>query len=215
MRTKTLLTISAIAMLGACNSGPSPEQKAMVDKEATNKAAYIKLMNAWDTGNKAAMSEVLADNFVTHNPDPDIKSTGKQQWLDALDMYRGMSPDMKADPKQLIVDGDWVAGVAMIKGTNTGPMGEMPPTNKGFECTGIDMIRFENGKAVEHWGLFDSMTMMGQLGLMGGDDHADDMVMDKEHVCTAACKGDKHIYAHGEKGHECSPDCQRMRESKS
>ncbi len=29
----------------------------------------------------------------------------------------------------------------------------------------------------------------------------------KAHVCTAACKGDKHVYAHGEKGHTCSAAC--------
>lgn len=29
----------------------------------------------------------------------------------------------------------------------------------------------------------------------------------KAHVCTAACKGDKHVYAHGEKGHTCTAAC--------
>jgi hypothetical protein len=34
----------------------------------------------------------------------------------------------------------------------------------------------------------------------------------KEHKCTAACKNVKHVYAHGEKGHKCGPECKKMME---
>lgn len=32
----------------------------------------------------------------------------------------------------------------------------------------------------------------------------------KEHKCTAACKSNKHVYAHGEKGHTCGAECKKM-----
>jgi hypothetical protein len=31
----------------------------------------------------------------------------------------------------------------------------------------------------------------------------------KEHVCTAACKDGKHVYAHGERGHKCGAECMK------
>ncbi len=31
----------------------------------------------------------------------------------------------------------------------------------------------------------------------------------KKHVCTAACKDGKHVYAHGEKGHVCTAECKK------
>jgi hypothetical protein len=31
----------------------------------------------------------------------------------------------------------------------------------------------------------------------------------KAHVCTAACKDGKHVYAHGEKGHTCTAACKK------
>jgi len=31
----------------------------------------------------------------------------------------------------------------------------------------------------------------------------------KDHVCTAACKDGKHVYAHGEKGHKCTDACKK------
>lgn len=32
----------------------------------------------------------------------------------------------------------------------------------------------------------------------------------KAHVCTSACKTDKHVYAHGEIGHICGAECKTM-----
>lgn len=29
----------------------------------------------------------------------------------------------------------------------------------------------------------------------------------KEHQCTEACKNGQHVFAHGEKGHQCSDEC--------
>jgi hypothetical protein len=36
----------------------------------------------------------------------------------------------------------------------------------------------------------------------------------KDHVCTAACKDGKHVYAHGEKGHVCTDACKKMKSDK-
>jgi len=33
----------------------------------------------------------------------------------------------------------------------------------------------------------------------------------KAHVCTAACKNGKHMYAHGEKGHVCTAECMKAK----
>lgn len=165
-----LWSACATTLLVACGGGPTPEQKALMDKEAANRAAFENIGKAWNTGDEKLLVDNLADNFVMHNPDPMIPSTGKQQIIDQMKMYRGSSPDMSAEGKAMLVDGDWVAGVAMIKGTNTGDMGPgMPATGKAWEATGIDVMRFENGKAVELWTVFDVMKMMSDMGInMGG-----------------------------------------------
>jgi predicted ester cyclase len=205
--------MAAIALLASCGGGPTPEQKALMDKEVANKAAFEKLMSAWDSGNEAILDSLIADNFVEHNPDPNIHSTGRQHWKDMMKEYKASFPDMKATPHVTMVDGDWVAGCATVSGTNTGPMGPMPATNKPVkDLTGIDLCRFENGRMVEHWGAFDAMSMMMQLGMMG-DMGGGGMAMEKEHVCNPGCKGDKHNYLHGEKGHVCSPDCPEMKKT--
>jgi len=42
----------------------------------------------------------------------------------------------------------------------------IPATGKQITMTGIDITRFSGGKNVEHWGQFDQMGMMQQLGVI-------------------------------------------------
>jgi predicted ester cyclase len=43
----------------------------------------------------------------------------------------------------------------------------MPATGKSVDVDGIDILRFgDNGLAHEHWGVFDALGMMQQLGLV-------------------------------------------------
>jgi predicted ester cyclase len=43
----------------------------------------------------------------------------------------------------------------------------MPPTGKRVDVQLVDIIRFgEDGLAHEHWGVFDQMGMMQQLGVI-------------------------------------------------
>ncbi len=45
----------------------------------------------------------------------------------------------------------------------------MPSTGKSVEVQVIDIVRFgDDGLAHEHWGVFDMMSMMRQLGVAPG-----------------------------------------------
>ncbi|MGM7696960.1 ester cyclase [Microbacterium sp. A84] len=43
----------------------------------------------------------------------------------------------------------------------------MPPTGKTFSYDEITIVRFRDGKIVEHWAEMDSLGMMQQLGALG------------------------------------------------
>jgi predicted ester cyclase len=47
-----------------------------------------------------------------------------------------------------------------------------PPTGKPVEIDVIDIVRFEDGKVVEHWGIADQMGLMLQLGLIPSRERA-------------------------------------------
>jgi predicted ester cyclase len=43
---------------------------------------------------------------------------------------------------------------------------DISPTNNRVEMSGIDIVRFSDGKIVERWGEFDQAGLLQQLGVM-------------------------------------------------
>ena len=44
----------------------------------------------------------------------------------------------------------------------------IPPTNREVAQDYVHILRFKDGKAVEHWGVRDDMALMQQLGVLPG-----------------------------------------------
>ena len=104
-------------------------------------------------GEDGRHEEIVAENFVTHMSMPGVTSTGIQQLKDMYAISAAAFPDNKMEDMHLIADADRVVAHYRWKGVNTGSMGEgMPATNKPIDVHTVDVLRFEDGKVVEHWG---------------------------------------------------------------
>lgn len=80
-------------------------------------------------------------------------------------MYRAAFPDLRMEPQDVLASGDKVVARARATGTNQGEFMGMPATGKSVDVQLIDIIRFgDDGLAREHWGVFDALGMMQQLG---------------------------------------------------
>ena len=80
-------------------------------------------------------------------------------------------PDCRVEVVALIADGDTVAEEARSRGTNTGPTygpdgSEMPPTGRSadFGFSAIHTVR--DGRLVSSRFYWDTLTILGQLGLL-------------------------------------------------
>ncbi|MEJ6979551.1 ester cyclase [Pedobacter sp. P351] len=151
-----LLTISVSA-------GYAQQSKTQVK----NKEVTAKIMKAFDDGDANALDNLIAADAVSHSEmPPEIKSTGLQAVKEMLKMQKAAFPDIKTKIHVMAVAGDTVIAYFTSTGTNSGSFMGMPATNKKINTEGVDIIRFKNGKAVEHWGVYDNMKMMQQLGMM-------------------------------------------------
>lgn len=74
-------------------------------------------------------------------------------------------PDFSLTVEELVTDGDKVWGRMIGRGTQKGQFGPIPPTGKKFEITVIDIMRFKDGKLVEHWGVPDQLALVEQPGM--------------------------------------------------
>jgi hypothetical protein len=81
------------------------------------------------------------------------------------------APDQTGELQLVLVNGNNIAAVSLLKGTNTGPlvgpMGELPPTKKKFGVLMAHSVETtEDGRAVARDRFYlDGGTFMGQLGL--------------------------------------------------
>jgi steroid delta-isomerase-like uncharacterized protein len=132
-----------------------------MDHAATARRAY-ELLSAGDLDGFAEL--ISDDDFVEHEQTPGLEPT-KAGVLHFFAMLRVGFPDLRMEPEQILVDGDRAATYFRATGTQTGEFMGMPPTGKSIDVHGVDIVRFgDDGKAREHWGVFDAMGMMQQLG---------------------------------------------------
>lgn len=131
-----------------------------MDHAATMRRMYD-LINAGDVEGFGAR---LADDFVEHEELPGL-DPGKEGVKAFFRMYIAAFPDLRMSAEDVIASGDTVVARVRATGTHQGEFMGMPPTGKHVDVQLIDIIRFgDDGLAHEHWGVFDAMTMMQQLG---------------------------------------------------
>lgn len=130
--------------------------------EETARRFYDEVLNK---GNVDLIDSLVAADFIDHTPSPGQDSTvaGLKKWVSEM---RTGFPDSKIEVLHIFTKGDQVMTHIRQTGTNSGPMMGRPATNKAIDMRGVDIIGFRDGKAYEHWGYFEEMKMMTQLGMM-------------------------------------------------
>jgi len=119
------------------------------------------LINAGDVD---GFGDLLADDFVDHEELPGLEP-GKDGVKGFFRMYIAAFPDLHMSLEDVLPSGDKVVARVRATGTHQGEFMGMPATGKSVDVQLVDIIRFgDDGLAREHWGVFDSMTMMQQLG---------------------------------------------------
>ncbi len=131
-----------------------------MDHAATMQRVYDLL----SAGDVEGFGDVLADDFVDNEELPGLTPT-KDGVMTFFRMYLAGFPDLQLNVEDLLAHGDKVVARVRATGTHQGEFMGMPATGKAVDVQMIDIIRFgDDGRAIEHWGVFDTMTMMQQLG---------------------------------------------------
>jgi predicted ester cyclase len=116
-------------------------------------------------GTFAILDEILAPNFVDHDPQPGMPPTreGLKQSLIGL---KAAFPDLHYTIDQAIACGDQVVHRLSATGTMTGELMGIRPTGKRAAWTEIHIGRVIDGRLTEHWAVVDQLGMLVQLGIV-------------------------------------------------
>jgi steroid delta-isomerase-like uncharacterized protein len=119
------------------------------------------LINAGDID---GFGELLAEDFVEHEEMPGLEPS-KEGVKQLFHMYRAAFPDLRMEPQDVLVSGNKAVARVRATGTHQGEFLGMPATGKSVDVQLIDITRFgDDGLAREHWGVFDALALMQQLG---------------------------------------------------
>ena len=111
----------------------------------------------------AAVEAYFSPELTDHALPPGLPSGLEGRKLFASALFAAF-PDLHVHMEDMLADGDKLVTRYSVHGTHNGELMGIPATGKQVSIVGIAIDRFENGRSVEHWELFDQMSMMQQLG---------------------------------------------------
>jgi len=120
----------------------------------------------WEKGDPGPLDELLADDYVDHNPMPGIAGD-KASAAQTVTAIMGNTSDVSMDVQHVIGEGDLVAAHWRMDWTQHGDfMGMVPAEGKRLSIEGHDFYRLSGGRIAEIWHAEDMMSVMGQLGML-------------------------------------------------
>jgi steroid delta-isomerase-like uncharacterized protein len=122
---------------------------------------------ALNPGRFDRLDDLLANEFLDHEELRGIPPTLeglKQKYT----MLRAGFPDFGFIVEDLFSVDDRVAVRVTVRGTHEGEFMGRPPPGRRFAVPSVGIFRITDGRIAEHWGVFDQLAMLGQLGAFGG-----------------------------------------------
>jgi predicted ester cyclase len=135
--------------------------KARSAAEDQNKALAARFMDAYQKGDYAAIRDICSPAFVEHGAG---QTRSLDQTIELGKSNLAIFSDFTIIAEHMIAEGDKVAVRYRLKVTHTGEGLGIPATGKKAETTGVEILRFENGKIAEAWAEENVLSLLMQLG---------------------------------------------------
>lgn len=131
----------------------------------TNKAIVRRYQEAHNTNTLDALNAVVAADIKTPNMLP-----GFPAGLEGVKQLHHLTvdawPNLQTTIEDLIAEDDYVVARVTCSATPKKDAFGVPANGKSFRIAGQYLVRIENGKIVEHFGVEDAIGIMQQMGLM-------------------------------------------------
>jgi len=145
-----LLAIVVSSIFVSCDSKSEGGMSATAKKNVEVNEAIFK---AIESGDFSKMGDYIAADAIDHSGDQgDV--VGLENIVADLKKYHEMSPDMKMTHIKTMADDDHVITWSKSSGTMNG---------QKMEMTAVEIAKFKDGKAIEHWMYMDPKDMMKMM----------------------------------------------------
>lgn len=132
------------------------------DLKATARRTWEEIFPACDVD---GLAEVIAADSIDHGARPD-EPQGLEGATRTMLWLASVFSDQRWEIHQVIGEGDMIVVRCTHHGRHTGNLMGLPPTGRQVAYDYVHIVRYRDGKAVEHWGVRDDLTLMRQLGVI-------------------------------------------------
>ena len=125
-----------------------------------------------------AMAERYYEIFGNYSPEaleeicaPDLKGhmgagANLEQLKESISGFLGSFPDLRAEVRHLVREGDVVSAWVTYSGTHQGTFAGVPGTGRSLSFPGWDLFRVEDGRIVELTSYCDVFSILNQIGAL-------------------------------------------------
>jgi steroid delta-isomerase-like uncharacterized protein len=131
-----------------------------------NKALVRRFYEAIDRGDLDAMDELVAEDYIDHNPPPfPGLAPGREGLKQAFKIFWEATPGYHRIEDQ-IAEGDKVVTRMTAYGKHEGDLPGALRTGNELKMTAVTIHRIENGRLAEKWSDKDALGFLQQIGVL-------------------------------------------------
>ena len=123
------------------------------------KSFYSSMNNGLDI---VSVKQLLSPDFVYHTG---AATLPREPYITMLEAFQQGFSEFSVSCDQILSDGEWIAARVTVQGNHSDNFLGHSPTGRQFQSTGIDWFRTKRDQLSEAYGLFDTVSMLRQLGL--------------------------------------------------
>lgn len=142
--------------------------------DSTIKHLTNQMFDAWSNNNPNTIDSIFAEDGVYEDVAGNMVSKGRDNVKKLLKETTSAIPDFNIKLLEWFSSGNKVACQWIMKGTQTGNMGDIPATGKSFSVRGASIALIRDGKFERWTDYYDGYTFLKQLGVIPVEDSGKD-----------------------------------------
>jgi len=118
-----------------------------------------------ERGDRAAFEALMLPSFVNRTAPPGTPDGPESMWNTFENVLRPALANLRVEIHDQLAEGDRVTTRKTIRGRHAGPLLGVPATGRDVAIDAIDIVRVQDGRYAEHWGVNTLPAVLAALRL--------------------------------------------------
>jgi steroid delta-isomerase-like uncharacterized protein len=165
MKRMIVVSMAVSLLLGSVGLSHSKDRDEVAFNTALGRKVFVEI---YGRGKVNLVDQIYADDFVDDSPGG---GKGRELIKEAVAAFHQACSDLRMEIEDVFATQDKVVIRYIGRGTQTGALGNIPPTGKAIAVRGITVFLIENGKIKTEWTEYDRLGMLRQIGVVPSPAH--------------------------------------------